>query len=390
MRLREEFKPYPGALVFDDWSDFIAKCNQIQSMPAEQACEAVGINFSFFSKVVDFAFDSWRDPGPTSSILHGISYLRLGQVPKQGQAVFIDLTWQTRFLIKCKKLSPAFLIQARPIIKNGKPIIIKGTAALGVSQEAGSDRIIPASNNVLRCLYLYWWLNSQTKVKLPKKIYRGIRAHDLYGHDNMKTAISAIFAADKSYQMKKKDAIDVLVTWICTKKLHLLTDGNLLSFTASIPVAKYFSNGEGIILAVDPQKVDIISSELHDERLQGADYMSKMKEREYIVRIPVGYNFRPEDIIINHLDYFVAEQNPLAVGLLDHDDKEAHYTMNGHSIVAFFHWRDNEHGGLLFKVDQNYSTNRREATKALGFDPLPKPENLSQISNFSIKPRKRW
>ncbi len=379
----EEFRPFEGALVFDDWSEFIAKCNTIQQpMPPEQACEIVGINYGFFNKVVDHAFASWRE-STSQSILHGISYLRLGQIPQQGKAVFKDLLWQTRFLTKCRDLSPIFLASSIPIKKDGQFVIIRNSKALTVT-ESGTL----SANKVLRGLYLYWWMNSIQRVKLPKRIYRGIRAGDLMNHESLKPAISAIFAVDKTHQMKRKEAIDFLIKWICDKKLHQITDGNVLSFTASIPVAKYFTKGEGFILAVDPSKVEIVTSELHDERLRGKDYMSKKQEKEYIIRIPPNYDFKPEDIIISDLDYLVAEQNPLAVGYFDHDDKEAHYMMNDLPVVAWYSWRSNTSGGLNFRVNSNFGS-RQEFLKQ-GFDPLPTKQNLNQITDFAIKPRKRW
>ena len=384
--INEEFQPYTDALVFDDkWTPFIEKCNDITTkLLPDQACETTGISFQLFTKVIDHAFSNWRD-SPTTSILHGISYLKLGQTPHEGNAVFVDLAWQTRFLIKCREISPVFMWDMRKVFKNNKPIMVKNEPALTPRSTVG----IYAANNVLRCLYLYWWLSSQTLVKLPKKIYRGIRAHDLFRHNTLAPAVTAIFATDKTHIMKRKQVIDLLIQWICQRKLHQITDGNILSFTASIPVAKYFSNGEGFILTVDPAKVDIISSELHDERLHGKDYMSNKNEREYIIRIPANYDFKPDDIIVNDSEYFIASENPLSVTLFHHDDKEAFYTMNGQNINAVFYWKNNNSGSLRFRTE-NWGGNRKEFQQRFGFDPLPNPNNLNQITNFVVKPAKNW
>lgn len=392
--LFENFDDFQGALVFDDWTQFIENCNEIkEQIPVDQACERLGINKDYFHKVVDHAFSSWRDSTSTST-LHGISYLKLGQIPPLDTPIFKDLMWQTRFLtVAIAMFRNVFLLGTKPVMKDGKPFMVKGTRAL----QADSRTITPA-NRILRCLYLYWWLNSLKSVKLPKRIYRGIRAHDLYRHENLEPLISGIWKADKSHEMQRKDAVDILIKWICERKLHEITDGNLLSFTASIPVAKYFSNGEGIIISIDPSKVQIITSELHDERLQGKDYLSNKQEKEYIVRIPPEYPFKPEDIIINDLDYFVAEQNPLAVALFDHDTKQAQYQINGVDITAWFSWRNNNSGSVIFQATSQvhgqtgtgWTHSRKEFMKDFGFDPLPTDKNLSEITNFVIKPRKNY
>ncbi len=376
---RKSFAPFEGALLFDDWSNFIVLCNQIkQPISNQQACELVGIRYSLFERVIDEAFANWRE-STSQSILHGISHLQLGNVPPKGTAVFVDLMWQTRFFLKCKPLFPVFAVTYQ-IKKDDVVVKVKNESALGATESA-----IRPANNILRCLYLYWWLNSIKQKKLPKRIYRGIRAHDLYNSDTLKPLIAAIFNADKSREMKRKDAIDFLIKWICDRKLHQITDGNLLSFTASIPVAKYFSNGNGFILSVDPSKVEIISSELHDERLHGKDYMSNLIEREYIIRIPRDYDFQPSDIIINDKDYFVAEMNPMVVGLFDHDDIEARYTLHDMPIRAWYRWSSNNSGGLVFN-----SVSRREFIKSFGFDPMPSKDNLNKISDFKIIERKKW
>src|ERR1019366_5641526 len=159
-----DFKSYEGALVFDDWSIFIEKCNQIkQQVPIEEACELIGIRKKFFHKVVDQAFSAWRD-STTTSPLHGISHITIGQTPKIDTPIFKDLVWQTRFLTICINMfRNSFLFGT-------KPIMVKGTKAL----QAAAQNIVGMSNKILRCLYLYWWLNSLKKVKLPKRIYREI------------------------------------------------------------------------------------------------------------------------------------------------------------------------------------------------------------------------
>jgi hypothetical protein len=112
------------------------------------------------------------------------------------------------------------------------------------------------------------------------------------------------------------------------------------------------------------------------------DVVSNKNEREYIIRIPKDYDFKPENIKIQDLDYFIADENPLCVALLDHDDKEALYKIDGIEIKAHYYWKNNNSGALTFD-----NCSRKEFKEIYGFDPLPQ----LNITDFKIVPRKkRW
>ena len=378
MFIIENFTPFKGAVLYDEkWPSFIQNINQL---PLETSFNDICIIFGFnpinASKIVDNTIQHWRVSTETS-FLHGISHLSLGKSPNPGNAIFIDLLWQTRFIEMAQKLKMISLFDVQ-LLDDKKTKTVNSYAAQKI-------------NHIIRSLYIYWWSVSQNKIKLPKLIYRGIRSYNLYGHETLRPAIDAIWATDSSHEMRRKKAVDLLIKWICNKKLHQLTDGNIFSFTSSIPTAKYFSNGEGIILCIDPTKVEIITSELHDpERLGGRDLVSNRMEKEYIVKIPENYNFVPENIIINDLEYFIAEENPLCVDMFDHDDKSATYYMHGLHISVQYYWKTNENGGLIFSTD-GFHGNRKEFKQKYGFDPMPVEKNLSEISNFKFKKvEKRW
>ena len=187
--------------------------------------------------------------------------------------------------------------------------------------------------------------------------------------------------------------MSVPIRWICERKLHQITDGNVLSFSSSQSIASYFAHKEGFLLAVDPTKVEIITSELHDTRLAGKDGTNGKNEREYIVRIPTDYDFTPANVIMYDLAYFVAEQNPLCVETFNHDDLEAEYTLNGLTIKAWYSWSSNDTGSLVFRCEEKdlYGIiGRGQFKKKFGFDPLPQKSNLPLISNFRTRARKRW
>ena len=131
---------------------------------------------------------------------------------------------------------------------------------------------------------------------------------------------------------------------------------------------------------VDPKKVQIITSELTEPGFDEKDYVSNKKEREYIVKIPRNYQFKKEDFIITDLEALIGDKNPLAVSFLDHDDKKATYTLDGHEIIARFYWNNaGTKGSIVFNVDGRYSESRQYCKKEFGFDPMPTPENISKI-----------
>jgi hypothetical protein len=376
------------------WSEFIDKLNSAPIQDFKQACDVTGISPDYFQKVIVSAIGHWRE-STTTSILNGISNISLDTIPHGD--IFTDIAWQTRFIIMAMNSKLLSRLDVSNILdKKNKPIQVKNEFAKTVNN-IGQTTV----NKIIRTLFLYWFVNNKKQVKLPKFIYRGIRAHDLYSHPTFAPIVADIWASDKTHDMKRKQVIDTLKNWICDKKLHQLLDSKLLSFTSAINIAKYFSNGEGFYLRVDPRKVEIITSEIHDEEnVASRDIVSDKNEREYIIRLPVDYEFKPDDIIINDLSYFIAEQNPLSVGLFDHDDKLAKYEMDGIPIEAYFSWNSAGNGGrLLFKqttsTDNGYNgynwyLGRGNFKKQYGFDPLPTPSNLASIKNFVIEPRKRY
>ena len=386
--LAETIEKFPGAVTFDDsWSSFVDSCSTLNAeMSEEHACATTGIQHARYEAVVQASLSFWRE-STSKSFLHGLAGLTLGEVPKSGTPIFASLLWQTRFLLMCQKVGFLNLIHTVPVKDgDGKVVMIGGQRGLTL----GSPGTVKFLNEILRALYLYWSIRaSKAPKKLPKMIYRGIRAQDLYGHPDFKPLIASIFASDKTYHVQRKEVIDLLVRWICERKLHLITDGNILSFSASQPIADYFANKEGFILCVDPQKVDIISSELHDERLAGRDQANGKNEREYIVRIPPDYVFKPQDIIIRDLSYFVAENNPLCVGTFKHDDIEAVYKINGVELEAFYSHSSN---AVLYNCREKEPYGyygRGQFKKKFGFDPLPQPSNLASIFDFRIRKRRR-
>jgi hypothetical protein len=130
------------------------------------------------------------------------------------------------------------------------------------------------------------------------------------------------------------------------------------------------------------------------------DYISNRKEKEYIIRIPDGYQIKPEDIEIVDKEYLLAANNPLAVQWLDHDDISIEYNMNGKTIKAQYDWHSNERGSISFQIkkekpdgswgDWEWPEGKNNFKKKYGFDPMPNPKNLSQITDMVVHKRKNY
>jgi hypothetical protein len=243
--------------------------------------------------------------------------------------------------------------------------------------------------------------------KLPKYLYRGIRgtmwqkAEKAVGKEWVE--LTKIHS-DAKYKHNKamQEKYDLLFDYIVKNGIHKLTDGKFISFTASMPVARYFSNKDGFILRVDTSKINIISSELTEELFDQEDYVSNKKEREYIVVVPKNYKFEKDDIIVTDEDYLIATNNPLCVGAFTHDTKEAFYDMlddkgQKWNVHAYYVWSSNDKGQVLYgvkkdgKEDYNWADGRNKIKTKYNFNPLPTEDNLDKISNFRVNDeRKRW
>lgn len=418
--LLTEYGNFSENTKYTDWTDFKNKLkNAIKTgfKSVDELVSLMDMNLEKYNNIVENMILNWKD-SVSKSLLHTIAHIGL-QLPKQGDNIFQDLKQQTVFILIAGNgasrrdiygntngveglgylsrwdydyiKNPKHKIGSKNEDEREKYITIGEFPATKAMDRKGIELI----NEIIQYIWLYsfyqHWKLKKEKIKLPKVLYRGIRISNLWSHKTLKPIIDEIWKKDVTYSLKRKEAIDIILNYIINKGLTKIADGTMLSFTASKPIASYFTNGEGIIISIDPNKVEIVTSEKTDPLFDQPDYVSNKKEREYIVKIPSGYRFKKEDIIIEDLEYLIAEQNPLSVQFLDHDDKYAEYDLDGHHIKAQFWWNSSgTNGSVQFDVDNNYYESRGWNKKEFHFDPMPTEENLSRITNFQIKERKRW
>jgi hypothetical protein len=439
------FGKFEGNIQYSDWSDFRDKLRNAVLTgfnSIEELFSLMSMNIETYTKIKEHMILHWKN-SVSQSIIHSIAELNY-KIPKKGTNIFKDLKTQTQFLIltsigyhsrdiyggnmsvnglgllnkfgdleKVKNTDPKQTERDRFTNKEvmKKYALVAGTDAYTVKSEESIKKV----NNILQYIWLYIFYNhyilkkgiKEKTHKLPKYLYRGIRgtmwpkAEKAIGKEW--SELTKLYTEAKVKHNKvMQEKYDLLFDYIIKNGIHKLTDGKFISFTASMPIARYFSNKDGFILRVETSKVNIISSELTEDLFDQEDYVSNRKEHEYIIVVPKNYKFEKDDIIVTDEDYLIATNNPLCVGAFSHDTKEAYYDMLDDkgvkwNVNAYYVWTSNDKGGVIYAVkkddEESYSwaEGRNSIKKRFGFSPLPTEDNLDRISNFRVNDeKKRW
>ena len=380
--------------TFTDWSEFQQKLENVASFENEQQlCELVGIDFDMYQKITQNAVWSWKE-SPSRSFFNAIARTGL-TFPKEHDLIFDNHLEQVLFvelLDTARVTTKGFFDSVYD--ENGDKVMVKGYRAVQYPSGMYRERTIKKVNDVLQILFLYRHYQRHklmlTTKKIPKKLYRGIRFHDLLDISAINKVLDRVDTKDLNYRKSIELRLDELLKYLEDKTVDITTDFSLLSFTASKSIASYFTGGNGLILEVDTKDLSndlIFTSELQDSRFDEHDYVSHKKEREYILDIR-SKKIKISNIYVNHLDYFIQKNNPLAVTLFDHDDKEATYELNGVRIKAYFVWTSNTTHSIRYRnLDEKdiFGKSSREFKSAYGFNPQITEKNLKDIKNFQVE-----
>jgi hypothetical protein len=425
----QHYGNFHGSIKYTDWSDFKEKLKiaiNTGFKTEEELVKLMEMNFDSYTKIRENMILNWKD-SVTKSLLHTVA--QIGQkIPKKGADIFKDLKQQTLFCVVASNGTTTNNIfgQSNSVdglrmisrfdfdrVKNKDPKITKydkitqkyvmnpyvyfGDIPAYTSTDENTNRKI---NEIVQYVWLYafyhHYIMKKNNIKLPTYIYRGIRVSTLNGK-----IIDEIVKQAKEKQQTKKHSefckfyIDLLIDYITKNGISKITDGKLLSFTESKDIAAYFANKEGIILRVDPKKVEIVTSPKTEEYFQQTDWVSNKKEKEYIIKVPVNYKFTKDDIEIVHGYYYLEIDSPLAVQFFDHDNKKATYTLDDINITARYVWHSNTNGSIIFDNESeegfnSWGLSRQKFKKTFKIDPMPTKENLDRITNFKISDTKRW
>lgn len=423
----EKYGRFEGSIKYTDWSDFKNRLLiAIKSgfSDEKELIDLMGMDYEKYESIRENMIYNWKD-SVSKSLLHTIA--EVGQkIPKKGDRIFKDLKQQTLFLLVAstgaqttnifgnvngveglRMISRLDLLK----IKNTNPKDTKYNFDLKQDipkkwVEFGSiyaQTVIPEAvekvNNIVQYVWIYAFYHhfklKKGITKLPKFLYRGIRTSNLKGKDiDDIRSISTEQAKqiDNKHETFIKVYLDNLIDYIIKNGIFKISDGKLLSFTESRDIAAYFANKEGIIIRVDPKKVDIVTSPKTEKLFTDEDFVSGKKEKEYIIKVPRNYRFTKDDIEIVHGDYWEGANSPLAVQFFDHDNRKARYELDGLQIEAQYVWRSNTSGGIVFRnlSGDGWSVSRREFKKTYNVDPMPTEDNLNRVKDFKILPVKNW
>lgn len=427
----KSFGDFEYNIPYTNWDDFKEKISKAKKNGFTNIDELISImdmDKDFYEKVRENVIFNWKE-SVSKSLLNAIQYINK-DFPKEGEPIFKDLLSQTRFLIIMSSGQRSTNIFGRTNItqglgclsrfKNIKQIRLKepyldnfgqmkryvkvgDQPALTVSE----PEVIEKVNIVLKYVWLYVFYNDYTlkrklnekKTKLPKYIYRGVRMTNLHTILNLRNELLKFNEHNKDHRKNTKEKIDFIIDLMNQKGVNEIVEEKYASFTASKNVAEYFSNNKGFVIKIRTKDVDIITSELTEKLFDQEDYVSGKKEREYIVKIPNNYKIKKEDVFVTSTDYLISENNPLAVKRFDHDDKNAYYNFHHqnkiYKVRAFYCWVTNTNGRIMFTVEDDegvlaYGESGKYYKKEYGFNPMPTPNNLNQISDFKIEIKSRW
>jgi len=350
----------------------------LAGMSLQEIAEAAGCEPTAFPDVVTKALREWR-VSPSRSLVNIVASAAEA-IP--GGTMFPTVRLQSQLLaaaIEAGAIRQGDLSSA--LDENGKPFRVTqdcfGMTAVG---EAATQ-----VNNLARAFLLWEWRNralvAEGNIKLPKRLYRGIRENTIPlpdGYEDIEDVPSNIVwcerAAARAEQLRSGFLADVSKTPI-------------LSFTANERIAEFFTKNEGYVISVDPAELSLVSSWSTDEALAGPDLVTGRQEREWIMRLPNDYVLAPDNVRFHHRDVFSATADPRGIAMLDGTIK-AFYRLHGHFIEAYFAWNSTGTGGSIrFRVDGGWSETRATIKKTHGFDPMPGPtDEVSELVYRKVDP----
>ncbi|TLX15905.1 hypothetical protein [Rhizobium sp. MHM7A] len=318
-----------------------------------------------FTEVVSRSLEEWRE-NPGRSFLSAV-----GNAPfaRAGKKMFNSLEHQTHFLAGLCRVGGQGSRNLQAV--RSKDHGARFHRERGVVAITASEAGVAYVNQMARAFHVWEKRNAAMvrsgAVKLPKKLYRGVRAGELefpeFGIERAKGQMYEEFAASLT-----QARFDHLVG----HSVGPMFPGNVLSFTANVDVARYFANEAGFVVSVDPREVDVVAAWSFNEELDGKDPMTNKHEREWIIRLSPDHKFPPEEVEITASEWLMFNGDIRGINLAGHGTK-ATYEMNGLKIESRFEYRASGEGGSVrFSVDGEWMEwTRNQFKKEKGFDPVP-------------------
>lgn len=365
-----------AAIRFDDgWAQVAALSDaDVLQMKPDDIASFSGMGVEKLNEVIEGSLREWRQ-NPARSFINIVSNL---PAPVAGELMFDDLLKQTLVLTGLKRAAAETQARMGSVssptergklhkVQSGGTLTMRSDHEGWLNGLARSMRVWEMRNGALV---------RSGQVKPPKRLFRGVRSGDI----KLQEKISRDGIPHEQYAAAMTDA---RLDYLTSTPADQVFFSRVLSFTANQDVAKYFSNGEGFIVGIDPTSVDVVSSFKLDSALDQKDYVSKRHEREWIIRLPPKTIIPRPDVEVWHRDWLMVRGDHRAIDLVDHSAR-AHYEISGHTVTATMEY--NTHGksvGTRFCVDGDWRLlSRAEVKKRYGFDPLP--ESADAVSNLGF------
>lgn len=381
-----EFHGDEAIIKMDDgWNGYVTNLPSddiLVKMSAAELAEHAGFETDKFQDVIDYSIRRWR-VNPAGSLINIIKDIDQGSA---GQPMFSDIQSQSQVIgaaILGKILvernmtgvwGGAFKDQLGrkdrwKITQDYCAMTALGDEAVKVNALGRAFRIFEEKNRAMV---------REGLVKLPKKLYRGIRNRDL------KIDTSVIDPELGRYE-RAVHVHQIRRELMLNNELADFSHSEILSFSANRSIAEYFAHQEGYVLEVDPSEVSVVSGWCLDDALSGKDQVTGKEEREWIMRVG-NYTLNPENIINRDDDIAWVSRDVSGIEMINTNSVRGLYKLNGIRMECNSYW--NEKGTKADLYFRNHdsefgsSFKRGEFKRNYGFDPLPSAKDRVEDIEF--------
>lgn len=371
--------PDDALLRFDGkWAEINTLTDaDVLSMNSVDIAGVSGLDIESFNSILADSLGEWRQ-NPARSFINVVAQANQAV---ENQPMFSDLLRQTLVLGGLCRVARDQMGHL-----GGVPDPNSRVKYIRLSHNCTAITALPGSeehiNNLARGVRIWEMRNAALvrsgKVKAPKRLYRGVRGA------NIKVPGDPGIERDgRPHEQFAADWTQARFDYMTSAPIADVFFSPILSFSANEDVARYFANGEGFIVGVDPTEVEIVSCFKLDEALDQKDYVSKRHEREWIIRLKPEAVIPKADVDIYDADWLMVQGDYRGIALAGHS-AYARYEMGGHRIKAEWIYRPSGVGGSVqFTIDREWGlSSRADVKKRYGFDPIP--QAADQVTNLEF------
>lgn len=342
-----------------------------------ELAEEAGFVTDNFAEVIDIGLRDWRN-SPSRSILN-VTRLTDGAGP--GAPMFKNLRSQHQLLSAAMvaHVFQPYQFKAIPDRETEagrlRPKQLKIGDYVAMTADADGERLV---NSLAYAVRLWEERNKAMvrtgRVKLPVKLYRGIRGGNL-----------AVTMSDLPSDLERSERecrmVMMRAQHLVERPIAEWAHSPILSFTTNETVANFFTRNEGFVVEFEPTADMVVASHVTDSVLDVVDPYLKKHEREWILRLPADAQLHPEAVRPQAAAWFAGTRDYRGIAVLD-SHVEAKFFMGNKELSAYWRWNNNGKGGkVVFRENDDFgSLTRAEFKKEKGYDPVP--QAASEIRNL--------